>query len=57
MSELEKQEVISRIKGMTEEEQQLAIKIFPSEILLEEVRRREEVSRNMLSDIRKILRV
>lgn len=57
MSELEKQEVISRIKGMTQEEQQLAIKVFPSEVLLEEVIRRDEVSRRMLSDIRNILKV
>ena len=40
MSGLEKTELADRIKAMTPEEKQLAVRLFPSDILIDEVARR-----------------
>lgn len=37
MSEIEREEFISRIKAMSEEEMKLACKMMPSEILVNEI--------------------
>ncbi len=56
MSELEQKELFQRIKGMTKEEQTLAVMAIPSEILLEEISRRDQIKQRMLTDIVGILK-
>ena len=55
MVQIEREELFDRMKAMTAEEQQLAVMAFPSHILIDEISRRDKVSRKMLSDIRGIL--
>lgn len=56
MSELEKEELFTRIKGMTFEEKALAVTAIPSGILFNELRRREMTGDRMLKDISSILK-
>lgn len=55
MSGLEYQEFVTRMNAMSTEEKTLAISLFPSEILLGELVRRDNEQRNMIGNIRTIL--
>ncbi len=55
MSEMEQQELIDRINGMSIEEKQLAVTAIPSEILLDEICKRDKARRKMISDIMSIV--
>lgn len=51
MSTLEREELRQRIKGMEHEEQVMAIRCFPSDILCEEIRRRTESSESIIRNV------
>lgn len=57
MSGLEKTELADRIKAMTLEEKQLAVRLFPSDILIDEVARRSLETERMVSTIRDLVKV
>lgn len=57
MSGLEKTELADRIKAMTSEEKQLAVRLFPSDILIDEVARRSLETERMVSTIRDLVKV
>lgn len=57
MSGLEKTELEERIKAMTPEEKQLAVRLFPSDILIDEVARRSLETERMVSTIRDLVKV
>lgn len=57
MSGLEKTELADRIKAMTPEEKQLAVRLFPSDILIDEVARRSLETERMVSTIRDLMKV
>lgn len=57
MSGLEKTEFADRIKAMTPEEKQLAVRLFPSDILIDEVARRSLETERMVSTIRDLVKV
>jgi hypothetical protein len=57
MSGLEKTELADRIKAMTPEEKQLAVRLFPSDILIDEVARRSLETERMVSTIRDLVKV
>lgn len=48
ISVLERNEIRSRVIGMSEEEKKIAVKCMPINILQEEIDRRNEVARNKL---------
>ena len=51
MSTLEKDELLRRIEAMSVEEKKLALTVLPSELLLEELSRRDKVNRDTISGI------
>lgn len=55
MSEMEKEELCTRIKAMTKEEQELAVSAIPSYILFSELLKRDLKKEKMLHDIHSIL--
>lgn len=57
MSGLERTELADRIKAMTPEEKQLAVRLFPSDILIDEVARRSLETERMVSTIRDLVKV
>lgn len=57
MSDLEKMELAERIKAMDVEEKQLAVKLFPSDILIDEIKRRNEQTEKMIAGIRDLVKV
>ena len=57
MSGLEKTELADRIKAMTPAEKQLAVRLFPSDILIDEVARRSLETERMVSTIRDLVKV
>lgn len=57
MSELEKQEIINRVKAMPEEEQILTVKGIPSDVLWDELKRRDGINRAMIAKCREELRI
>ena len=57
MSELEKQEIINRVKAMPEEEHILTVKGIPSDILWDELKRRDGINRAMIAKCREDLRI
>lgn len=57
MSGLEKTELVDRIKAMTPEEKLLAVRLFPSDILIGEVARRSLETERMVSTIRDLVKV
>lgn len=57
MSGLEKTELADRIKAMTPEEKQLVVRLFPSDILIDEVARRSLETERMVSTIRDLVKV
>lgn len=57
MSETERQELKNRIEGMSEEETLLAVKVIPTDVLWDELRRRDNVNREMIANARQILKV
>jgi hypothetical protein len=57
MSDLEKMELADRIKAMDVEEKQLAVKLFPSDILIDEIKRRNEQTEKMIAGIRDLVKV
>lgn len=57
MSGLEKTELADRIKAMTPEEKQLAVRLFPSDILIDEVARRSLETERMVSTIRDLVKM
>lgn len=57
MNDMEKMEFADRIKAMDEEEKKLAVRLFPSETLIDEIKRRCEKSERVIADVRDLLRV
>lgn len=57
MSEMEREELICRIRAMSLEEKELVIRLFPSEILYQEINRRDQISREVIRSIRSTLRM
>lgn len=57
MSEMEREELICRMRAMSLEEKQLVIKLFPSDILYQEINRRNIVSREVISSIKNTLKM
>ena len=58
MSEMEKQEIIDRVKSMEIEEQKLVLKgITDDVLLLDEIKRRMVAEKEMIQDAREVLRV
>ena len=57
MSELERQEFENRICAMSEEEKNMALKHIETDMLLDELRRRETSSRNILQGVRDMVNV
>lgn len=57
MNEVERQELKNRIEGMSEEETLLAVKVIPTDVLWDELRRRDNVNREMITNARQILKV
>lgn len=55
MSELGKEIIISRIRGMTKEEKEIALKAMPTYLLLAEISRREDLTETVLKNIYNIL--
>ncbi len=55
MSEFEKEELKNRIKGMSEEELFIVSKLIPTDMLWNELRRREETQRQMIFEIKNTL--
>lgn len=56
MSELEKEELTNRVKGMSEEEKRLVASVLPSEILAIEVGIRMLQQEQKISNMAKMLR-
>lgn len=56
MSCLERDEIILRTKGMSREEQKLAVMVFPDELLWEELQRRYSKQNEMLKGIKAIIK-
>lgn len=57
MSEMEREELICRIGAMSLEEKELVVRLFPSEILYQEINRRDQISREVIHSIRSTLRM
>lgn len=57
MSEMERDELVCRIKAMSLEEKELVIKLFPSDILYQEINRRDKVSREVIGTIKNTLKM
>lgn len=57
MSSIDKTELTDRIKGMSEEEMQLTAKMIPSDLLWDELRRRDNINRSVILGIKGILKV
>lgn len=55
MSGLEKEEVLHRTKGMSDEEQRLTARLLPDELLWEELQRRYSTQNAMLKRIKGIM--
>lgn len=55
MSELDKEIIISRVRGMTKEEKEIALKAMPTYLLLAEISRREDLTETVLKNIYNIL--
>ena len=51
MSEIERNESRSRVKAMTDEEQELAAKCLPTSVLMSEINRRSEKAAEVLTDV------
>ena len=52
MSGLEKEELADRIKGMRDEEYQIAVKLIPDDILWDELQRRYTVQNEMIKTVK-----
>lgn len=57
MSKMEKEELATRIKAMSTEEKQLALKVFPTELLFNELIRREHVQNNLITSLKSMLKM
>lgn len=51
MSTLEKDELLRRIEAMSVEEKKLALTVLPSELLLEEIARRDKANRDTIAGV------
>lgn len=51
LSEIEKEEIARRVGAMTIEEQQIVVRMIPTEILIEEIRMRDAVNRSIINGI------
>lgn len=57
MSPMEKEEAANRFKAMTKEEMILAVKVLPSDYMWDELRRRDEINRSLISQARSIFKI
>lgn len=55
MSNVEKEEFVNIIKALEEEEKSVAIKFFPTDLLWEELKRRELLERNTVKRVKEAL--
>ena len=56
MGEMEKQELATIIKAMTEEDKLLAIKMFPSEVLWDELKRRDLIRERIIAGVKDLVK-
>lgn len=56
-SKMEKEELASRLKAMTEEELKFVAKIIPDGVLFDELDRRYFIARNMMDEMRRVVRI
>lgn len=56
MGEMEKQELATIIKAMTEEDKLLAIKMFPSDMLWDELKRRDLIRERIIAGVKDLVR-
>lgn len=57
MSEMEKVELMTRVKAMAEDEKKLTVMALPDDILIEELHRRYAIMKNQISNVRKAIRI
>ena len=57
MNEVEKQELKSRVEGMSQEETLIAVKVIPTDVLWDELRRRETAERNQLQGVKDLVSI
>lgn len=51
MCSLEKEVITERIHGMTNEEKEISLRAFPTTMLLREIERRDNASKDILRDV------
>lgn len=56
MGEMEKQELATIIKAMTEEDKLLAIKMFPSDMLWDELKRRDLIRERIIAGVKDLVK-
>lgn len=56
MGEMEKQELATIIKAMAEEDKLLAIKMFPSDMLWDELKRRDLIRERIIAGVKDLVR-
>lgn len=56
MYSLEQQSLINTMKSLNAEEQAIAIKMFKSDLLWDELKRRDQIKRNALIKVQEALR-
>lgn len=57
MSEMEKQSFEDAMKAMSEEEMRMALKYFDTDMLWDELRKREAENRNILQGVKDLVKV
>lgn len=57
MNDLEKQEITNRAKAMNEQEQALVLKMISSDLMWDELRRRDNINRNMIASCREVMKI
>lgn len=56
MGEMEKQELATIIKAMTDEDKLLAIKMFPSDMLWDELKRRDLIRERIIAGVKDLVK-
>lgn len=57
MTQIEKEETKNRMKALDAEEQQIALKVMPTEVLLGELERRISVQAEIINGVKAALRM
>lgn len=56
MGEMERQELATIIKAMTDEDKLLAIKMFPSDMLWDELKRRDLIRERIIAGVKDLVK-